>query len=423
MKPMKKIDKLDTKTKNRIKKIFGIRKFNELSTTIMTKLKNSMMSLTDSRQKGKKTYKLWDVVVCVIISQLCGMKSWQEIHDFVEYNYNFFRKFLKMSGGIPTAKTYQRIIEIIDHEELEKITVDFFKSISTNLYEDIEILNFDGRVNNGSKREATYKCEKVSPLNVMNVYSNKYGICIGSEEIDSKTNEIPTTKVLLEKLFVKDAIITWDALNTQKDNIASVIENKADYVVPIKGNHQNFYDDLKLYFDIKTIECIIAGKSQTAYKKEYEYKNGSSIIYEYFQTEDVNWYHDIVSWKGLNSIGLVRKTTTKLVDGKEQTSVEFRYYISSLFLNIELFSKAIRNHWSVENKLHWHLDVTFKMDDNHTLNKNALLNLEIINKFCLALLNKVKPKYDMSLKRIMNCLSFNIDENFSEFIVFLALSK
>ena len=422
MKPIKKINKLDIKTKNRIKNVFGIKKFDELSTKIMKRLKDAMMNLTDSRQKEKKIYKIWDVVVCVIIAQLSGMKSWDDIHDFIEYNYDFFRKFLKMSGGIPSAKTYQRIIEIIDHKELEKITIEFYKSISTNLYDNTEILSLDGRVNNGSKREATYKVDKVSPLNVMNVYSHKYGICIGSEAIDSKTNEIPMTKELIERLFVKGAIITWDALNTQKENVSCVIENGADYVVPIKGNHQSFYNDLKDYFDIKTMECIIAGKSRTAYKKENEYKNGCSITYEYFQTEDVNWYYEKDAWKSLNSIGLVRKTIVKLIDGKEETSVEHRYYISSLFLDIELFSKSIRSHWDVENKLHWHLDVTFKMDQNHTLSKNALLNLEIINKFCLGLLNRVKPYYNMSLRRIMNCLSFDIEENFADFIAFLSIS-
>ena len=99
------------------------------------------------------------------------------------------------------------------------------------------------------------------------------------------------------------------------------------------------------------------------------------------------------------------------------------YYIANIDLNIELFKDAIRKHWSVENKLHWHLDVTFNMDNNHTLDKNALMNLEIINKFCLGMLERVKPYYNMSLKRIMNILSLDVENSFLEFLAFLALAN
>ena len=102
---------------------------------------------------------------------------------------------------------------------------------------------------------------------------------------------------------------------------------------------------------------------------------------------------------------MVKKTSVSQNNGKEEKSIESRYYIANIDLNIELFKDAIRKHWSVENKLHWHLDVTFNMDNNHTLDKNTLMNLEIINKFCLGVLERVKPYYNMSLKRIMNILS------------------
>lgn len=192
-----------------------------------------------------------------------------------------------MSGGISSAKTYERIMSIIDKKELEKIVLDFFKTITINLYSQIDILNFDGRTNNGSKRKETIKVDAVSPLNYLNVYSNNMKMCIVQEMIDKKTNEIPTTEAILEKLNVKDCVITWDALNTQKDNVDAVIKAKAQYVVPIKGNHPLFYQNLVDYFDEDEQNLIISGKINTKYKKEIEYKNGSSITYEYFQTTNI----------------------------------------------------------------------------------------------------------------------------------------
>lgn len=423
MKPIKNIDKLDKRQKKYLKNKFGISAWKDLTPTILKNLKEAMKQLTDTRQQEKTTYKMWDVVTCVVISCLCGMKTWEEIHDFVVLKYEFFRKFLKMTGGIPSAKTYERIMSIIDKKELETIVLDFFKTITTNLYSTIDILNIDGRVNNGSKRKATAKVDAVSPLNCLNVYSNNLRMCIAEEIIDKKTNEIPTTAAILERLNVKNCLITWDALNTQKDNISAVIKAKAYYVVPIKGNHALFYQDLIDYFDEDEQNLIIGEKTNTKYKKENEYKNGSSITYEYFQTTNIKWYEDYKSWDGLKTIGMVKKTIISQNNGKEETNIECRYYIANIDLNIELFSEAIRKHWSVENKLHWHLDVTFNMDNNHTLDKNALMNLEIINKFCLGMLERVKPYYNMSLKRIMNVLSLDLDNSFLEFLAFLALAN
>lgn len=418
MKPVKAGDKLDSRQKKYLKNKFGISAYKDLNITILKNLKEAMKDLTDTRQQYKSVYKIWDIVVCIIVSVLCGRKDWEEIHDFVTEKYKFFRSFLKMTGGIPSAKTYERIMSIIDYKESESILNTFFKTITKNIINEIEILAFDGRVSNGSKRKETLKRDKVDSLNMLNVYSTKEQICICSEMINSKTNEIPTIKEVLKQLKLNGVIVTWDALNTQKENISEAVNNHADYVVPIKGNHPLFYQELQDFFDKEEQDYIRAGKVNTGYKINKEYKNGALITYEYFQTEEVSWYEEKNEWEKLNSIGMVKKTIEK----KEGTVVESRYYISSLFIDINLFSDAIRKEWHVENKLHWHLDVTFKQDKNTTLDKNALANLEIVNKFCLGILQRVKGYYGISLKRIMGKLELNIEENFLELLSFLALS-
>ena len=290
-------------------------------------------------------------------------------------------------------------------------------NIKSNLEKDI--INLDGRVSKGSSRQETEYQDKMKPLNVLNAYSNKYGICLASEMIEEKSNEIPTIPEILKRFKVKGNIITWDALNTQTDNVKAVVELKGDYVIPIKGNQSNFYNDLIDYFDEKKLETIKAGNSKSAYLDYYEKRECQSIHYEYYQTTDVNWYFDKKKWEKLNSIGVVKKT----IDDGNKAKIEMRYYISSLFCNIDLFSKAIRNHWSVENKLHWHLDFTFKQDSNTTSNKMALMNLELINKFCLAILNRVKPFYDnISLKRIRKRISYNFEKSLINLMCYLSLS-
>lgn len=402
-----------------LKDKFNVNDIEELDDSIIKLLKSQLMLLTDNRQKNKKKYKIWDIVICVILASFSNVESWYEINDFIVLHYDWLKNFLKMSGGIPTRQTIERVISLIDSKELENILTHFFITITSFNTNEKDIINLDGRIDKSSARNKTFYSDKSNPLNSLNAYSNNYGICLASEMIDEKTNEIPTVKEILKRFSIKDVIVTWDALNTQTENVKEVISKKGDYVVPIKGNQGNFFEDLKLYFDEKKLETIIAGNTKSSYLKMNEKNHSSIITYEYFQTNDVSWYFDKDKWVGLKTIGLVKKTIIK----DKETIVEFRYYISSLDLNISEFSRAIRNHWNVENKLHWHLDFTFKEDDNTTANKNALFNLQLVNKFCLGVLNKVKPFYNnISLQRIRKIMMASYEEEFINLILYLSLS-
>lgn len=418
-KPSKKRFELSIREVNYIKKQLGITKIEDVDKAAMKRLKEKLKILTDSRIKKKTKFKIWDIIICTILAVLFNANDWEDVHDFVENHYKWLREFLLMTGGIPCTKTYERVFAIIDSKELEAIFTEFLLTISLSST-DNDIINLDGRVNRESSRNETGYNDKAKPLNVLNAYSNKYGICLASEQIDDKTNEITAIPDILKRFNVKGNVITWDALNTQTDNVEAVVSLKGEYVVPIKGNQGNFYNDLILYFDEKKLEMIKAGQTGSAYL-DYKEKRGEKLIhYEYYQTEDVKWYFDRKKWKKLNSIGLVKKTIETL----QETKVEYRYYISSLFLNIKLFSNAIRNHWSVENKLHWHLDFTFKQDDNTTVNKKALMNLELVKKLCLGILNKVKPFYNnISLRRIRKILSYNFEKGLVDIVCYLSLAQ
>lgn len=436
-KPSKKYSNLVKREMVFIKKKLGITKTEDIDTTILKQLKEKLKTLKDKRCKNMITYKLWDVVMCVTLASFADNNDWEEIHNFVEDNYKWLKSFLQMTGGIPTADSYERIMGLVDSDELNKILLDFFNALTLDLHPETKIYNLDGRVNNGSKRNLTIWNEAKTPLNCLNVYSNKNGYCISTTQIDSKTNEIPTVEEVIKTLNLKGVIVTWDALNSQTKNIEAVIQAGGDYVVPIKGNQGTFYQDLIDYFDEEKCDEIIAGNTQSAYLN-YTEKNHSSVIkYELFQTSDIKWYCKINDWKGIQTIGLVRKTITKkcLVKNTRKnakdknkkvekivTTVEDRYYISSKQVNIIDFNNATREHWSIENKVHWHLDFTFCQDKNTTTNKNALLNLEIIHKFALALLERTKPKYNMSLKKIRKHLSNNFVEFFPEFVCYSMLN-
>ena len=382
-------------------------KIKEIEISKLKELKEKSMMLKDERQKGKVIYKIWDIVVVVILAVLADCNEWEEIADYARDEKDFLKKFLKLTGGIPTAKTYERVISLIDSQELNKIFVDFIKDIQ--FMDDIyfkDILSFDGKVDKGSSRKKGYIVEETKPLNVLNVYSDKLQMCIDQEMIEEKTNEITAIPDVIKRLDLTNVICTWDALNTQKDNVKAVISKGGDYCVALKANQGNFYKDVQDYFDEDRLLIIESGY-EGAYQLTREKNHEAVITYEYYQTEKVNWYPDIKLWEGLKSIGLVKKT----IDQSDGTRVEEkRYYISSLLLDISVFSNAIRQHWNVENKLHWQMDFTFKSDDNTTMNKKALFNLQIIKKFCLTILNEVKKEKNKSLKRIRKDISRNLEK-------------
>ncbi len=436
-KPKSVLENLSRREKEFIKAKLGITKFEEADKTVLKLLKEALKKLKDSRSKNMIIYKLWDILMCVIIASLADCDDWDSIHDFVVDNYPWFKSFLQMTGGIPSAATYERVLSLIDSEELNNILFDFFTSLTLKETTTQKMNHIDGRVNNGSSRKSTLLNEEKRPLNCLNVYSTEYGYTIYTKQINEKSNEIPAVKDVIKGIDLTDIIVTWDALNTQIDNVNAVINSHGDYIVPIKGNQGTFYQDLLDYFDDECCEKIIAGNSKSAYLKQYEKSHSNFIVYEYYQTSDINWLENKNEWQGLATIGMVKKTITKqtiktvekIIKGKkkkekkkvEETTVEKRYYISSRNININEFEKGIRGHWKVENKVHWHLDFTFKQDKNKTTNKKALLNLEIIHKFCLAILQKVKGNYNKSLRRIRKHLSNDIERFLPELVCLLLL--
>lgn len=287
-KPNKRRFNLKIREINFIKKKLGINTIEDVDKSAMKLLKEKLKKINDNRMKHKTKFKVWDILICSILAVLFGANDWEDIHDFVEDHYKWLREFLLMTGGIPCAKTYERVFTIISSNELENIFNEFLYIFSIkNNTDETDIINIDGRVSRGSSRKETTYSQEIKPLNVLSAYSNKYGICLASERIADKTNEITKIPEILKRFNVKGNIITWDALNTQTKNIEAVIDLKGDYVVPIKGNQGNFHKDLIDYFDEKKLAEIRAGNTNSGYLSYVERRGSTSIIYEYFQTLDI----------------------------------------------------------------------------------------------------------------------------------------
>ncbi len=395
------------------------------SDKIVNELINKAESIYDKRDQSYIKHKLSDIIMLTLFAVLANANEWKEIEAFGIKKEKWLRKFLELPNGIPSDDTIRVVIASINSNHFYDLVINFFMEIINGLTEIVnqkgnskedDIISIDGKTSCGSKRNDT-DVKGTKALHTLNAYSSDYGICIGQVFVNEKSNEIPAMKDLLKIIDVKDTIVTWDALNTQKSTVEQVIKNKGDYVGALKGNQGILYNDVKEYFEEDVLKELKENKNTYVVTKE---KTHSSIIKrEYFLTTDIKWIFNKKNWKGLKSIGLEKKTIQKK---SGEIIKEERYFICSIE-DIDLFSRAVRDHWGVENGLHWHLDFTFKDDKNTTMSKTGAKNLQLIKKIALAILKTIQTYYKISLKMIRYRLSLDFEDEINNIFKLLDVNN
>lgn len=346
--------------------------------------------IEDVRQQSKVRHSLVDIIVIVLFAMLANANEWEEIAFFAEAHEEYLKKYIKLDNGVPSHDTIRRVMGMINPEYLQQLQNKWNELISSNEGEALKkIINIDGKTMRSSKQKDK------KPHHVVSAWSKDDGFCLGQKVVEEKSNEITAIPKLLDQINIKGYIITIDAMGTQTAIAEKIKENKGDYVLAVKENQKNLYENIKEYFFDDEFKSKI--KKGGAYFKTVEKAHGQIETREYYQTKFISWMEEKSNWKGLKTIGMVQKTIQK----ENDIVIENRYYISSMAENIELFARAVRQHWAIES-MHWHLDVTFREDYNTTIDKVAALNQNIIRKWCLAILKLIeirKQKTSLKLKR------------------------
>jgi len=336
-------------------------------------------TVVDLRQQAKVEHLMKDIILIVFFAKLANANEWMQMYCFAVSNERFLRKYLELPYGIPSHDTIQRVLAMVSPEFLGQFQKRWNEVMSGNGGQKIKkLLAIDGKTQRGNgtaKQKANHIVSAV----------DEDGICIGQVRVNEKSNEITAIPDLLNDLNIKGHIITTDAMGTQTEIVKIIRRKKADYVLALKGNQGNLYEDVQLYFSDPD---LLVG---CAYTSTNEMARSGIEKREYWQTEDTAWLSPKKEWAGLTSIAMTKNTITK----NGVITTETRYFISSLSLDVKEIARAIRGHWMVES-YHWHLDVTFREDGNHTLEKEAAYNLNIISKMAINVLKLL----DLGIKNL-----------------------
>ena len=332
--------------------------------------------MPDPRVERTKLHKLEDILAITICAVICGAEGWNEIELFGRSKRKWFKTFLELPNGIPSHDTFARVISSIKPDDFEQRFQKWTQAIAESTGE--KVIAIDGKTLRRSFDNANAK----AAIHMVSAWACDNKMVFGQVATDEKSNEITAIPKLLETLVLDGSVVTIDAMGCQKKIAEKIIDNNGDYIFSLKGNHGTLHDEVKLFLD-----DAIANGGDYDYNHTIDGGHGRVEIRKIWYSQDVQWMPDLNDWPGLSSLMAVESQRTKA--GK--VSVERRYFISSLSeKTAESVGQMIRQHWGIENKLHWSLDVSFGEDSCRIRKDFGAENFSRLRRIALNLLKQEK---------------------------------
>ena len=335
-----------------------------------------LSGIEDTRRGRSVMYPLHEVLIIMLLAVICGATSYAKVEMFGKSKQAWLKTFLELENGIPDACTFRNVIKEIDTQKLHEIFCEWMKSVVKEVY---GVVAIDG------KQARRTKDAKKKPLHVVSAFSAEYGLVIGQLACEEKSNEITAIPKLLEMLEIKGCIVTIDAMGTQTEIAKAIRDKEGDYILALKENQKTLYNDVKLYLDdVRQEKKLLESEN---YYKTVEKGHGRIETRECIISEEISWLHNKSAWKDLHGIGVIYCTIEK----NGVVSKQSHYFIySCVGLNAKQIMKYKRNHWTVENNLHWVLDMAFREDESRARKDNSAENFNVIRQIAFNILKSEK---------------------------------
>lgn len=356
-------------------------------------LADVFVSITDPRQAKKTRHDLVEVLVVAVNGVLAGADTFVEIEAWANEKLDWFRQYLKLEHGIPSHDTLGRLFGLIRPDEFEAAFRRWVGSVLPALGQDA-VVAIDGKTSRRSgKVDAT-------ALHLVSAFAAGAGLVLGQTATAAKSNEITAIPLLLQTLALEGCIVTIDAMGTQTEIAQTIRGRKADYVLSVKENHPTLADSLREFF--ATFQTA-PDKTPHGFFESVEKNHGRIEHRRCFAFDQLDCLYKPEQWPDLKSFVVIEAQRT--IRGK--TSIEHRYYISSLTADAQRIGCAIRQHWAVENRLHWCMDVVFADDQMRVRTGHAAHNLAVLKHITMNLIriDPVPRKGGIKVRRLIAATS------------------
>jgi predicted transposase YbfD/YdcC len=370
-------------------------------------IRHYFCTLKDPRRRHRRLHLLLDMVAMAICAILAGANDWQEIVTFAQRRRDWLQRFLLLPHGIPSHDTFERVFDRLDPRAFQACFRAWVNALCLHL--NMPHLAIDGKTLRHSGGA------DLKPLHVVSAWATANQLVLGQEVVTDKSNEITAIPRLLEVLDLEGALVTIDAMGCQKDIARRIVAGGGDYILAVKDNQPTLATAVANVFD----EVLGVEDTPLEYHtcETHERDHGRIETRQYHVVsvpEDFVRHH--AEWLGLRSLGLV---ISERQVGEQEPTYEARFYISSLRPRVRRFAQAVRQHWGVENGLHWHMDLTFGEDASRIRRRHGAENFALLRRLALGLLKRHPAKKSIACKRLAAAL----DTNFLEEILHLSGSS
>jgi len=333
--------------------------------------------LEDPRESGGRRHLLGDILALALCAVICGAEEWSAIEEFARAKERWFRSFLKLAHGIPSEDTFARVFSALDPEGFERCFAAWIAALAGSSKG--KLIAIDGK----TLRRSVDRANGKAAIHMVSAWVCANGLCFGQVATDAKSNEIKAIPKLLKLLELAGATVTIDAMGCQRDIARQIADQGGDYVLALKDNQATLCEEVQLFLD----EQIAAPRKEFTLHAHQDVDGGHGRveIRRAWVTPNVDWFADREQWKGLRSFAAVECERT----ANGETTTERRYFISSLDgSDAQAIAHAVRNHWRIENSLHWVLDVSFNEDQSRIRKGHGAENVSRLRRMALNLVKQ-----------------------------------
>jgi predicted transposase YbfD/YdcC len=341
-------------------------------------------SIEDPRCAWKVEHRLLDILVIAVCAVLGEAESFEDIALYGRCKQAWLRQFLALPNGIPAHDTFRRIFMLIDPDAFERCFLGWVRTVFRADESAPRQVAIDGK----TVRRSFDRKHGRSPLHLVSAYATEHGLVLAQRAVEEKRGELTVLPDLLDGLDLCGCLVSLDALACRPEIAEQIVGRGGDYLLALKGNRKKAHAEVRDWF---AANAFALGGSLRPFFDAFDDGHGRLVRRRVFACPDVDAFATLKGWPGLATVLAVE--TLRGVNGRGKVTAEIRHYLSSAKLPPEVLAAAIRNHWRVENGLHWVLDVTFREDASRVRNRNAARNLALLRRIALNL-----ARADTSLK-------------------------